>query len=145
MRWYVSLLLPNRGGDLQDMVLVEVLWKLITIIIDGNIQKYISTHGSRHVLLSRRWEVTATIGEKFHYNLKTLQHIHLYQICLLNINKGEQVQIQILCLIRVSKDTNKFIPKKNLKVLQIILMEPISCGTQNSTLYYNGVNTLNKV
>ena len=79
MKWVIVILIPKGKGDFRGIGLLEPVWKVIEIIIDGRLQA-IQLHDCLHGFMKGRGTGTATIEAKLTQQLAHLEQTPLYEI-----------------------------------------------------------------
>jgi hypothetical protein len=74
------VLLPKPDGSSQGIGLLEVLWKLLTSIIDGRLKAAISFHDALHGFRPHWGTTTAIIEAKFFQQLALIQQVPVFEI-----------------------------------------------------------------
>ena len=80
--WSALVLIPKSGGGHQGIGLLEVIWKLISSIIDARIKSSVDFHDSLHGFRAGRGTSTAIIEAKLLQQLAAIEQVPLYEIFL---------------------------------------------------------------
>jgi hypothetical protein len=78
--WSVLVVIPKGYGGFRGIGLLEVIWKVISSIIDSRLQAEIEFDDSLHGFRVERGTSTACIEAKLHMQLVCAQRKTLYQI-----------------------------------------------------------------
>ena len=81
------ILLPKRNGEYRGIGLVEVIWKIITTIINSRLRTAISLHDALHGFRKVSGLGTATVETKLAQQLSVICHEPLFQV-FLNVKKA---------------------------------------------------------
>jgi hypothetical protein len=80
--WSIMVLLPKPDGSSRGIGLLEVIWKLLTSIIDGRLKAAISFHDALHGFRPGRGTTTAIIEAKLFQQLASIQQVPVFEIFL---------------------------------------------------------------
>jgi retron-type reverse transcriptase len=81
------VLLPKAGDSSWGIGLLEVIWKLLTSIIDGRLKAAISFHDALHGFRPGWGTTTAIIKAKLFQQLASIQQVPVFKI-LLDLKKA---------------------------------------------------------
>ena len=96
--WQTVVMIPKGGGnDFRGIVLVEVLWKAISGIINQRISSSIQFHDDLHGFCAGRGTWTVTIEDKLLQKLITMMETVLHSI-LLDLRKSYDALDRDRCL-----------------------------------------------
>jgi hypothetical protein len=113
LSWSVVVLIPKGSVGCRGIGLLEVVWKVVSSIIDIQLKNAIQFHDSLHGFRTQRGTAAATIEVKLRMNLYQGQQQTLYQVFIdmkkayntlhrgrtLEILKGYGVGPKILAII----------------------------------------------
>ena len=80
--WKAVVLIPKVGGDYRDIGLVEVVWKLVTVILNHGFTLSIAFHDVLHGFQEDRGTGTASLEAKLLHQLTSTKEEVLYVIFL---------------------------------------------------------------
>ena len=82
LSWATMILLPKGDGQYRGIGLLEIIWKLISKIIDRRIKAHVEFHDALHGFRAKRGCGTATIEAKLLQQLATIEQSALFKIFL---------------------------------------------------------------
>jgi hypothetical protein len=82
MTWSILVLIPKTSGGTRGIGLLEIMWKVISSIINNRLQESIPFHDSLHGFRRSRGTGTASLNAKLQTQLAHIQGVPLYQIFL---------------------------------------------------------------
>jgi hypothetical protein len=82
MTWSILVLIPKTSGGTRGIGLLEIMWKVISSIINNRLQESIPFHDSLHGFRCSRGTGTASLNAKLQTQLAHIQGVPLYQIFL---------------------------------------------------------------
>ena len=114
MVWSSVVLLPKDSGGVCGIGLVEVIWKVISLVINRRLLNSMTFHNSLHRCLPRRGTDTAIIEAKLVQQLVLCKQLPLYEIFIdlkkafdmldhdraLDILEGYGIGLRMLYLLR---------------------------------------------
>jgi hypothetical protein len=80
--WSTMILLPKASGSFRGIGLLEVIWKLLTSIIDVRIKAAIDFHDALHGFWAKRGTGTAIIEAKLFQQLASIHQVPVFEIFL---------------------------------------------------------------
>ena len=87
IRGIINLCSISTGGDFCGVEFVEVIWNIVSIIMDNQAVKAVELHDVLHGL-QENWGIgTTSLEEKLLHQLVSMKHKVLYEI-LLDIHKA---------------------------------------------------------
>ena len=122
----ILVLLPKDSGGFRGIGLLEIIWKLISSIIDARLKSSIEFHDCLHGFLAKRGTGTATIEAKLMQQLAALDQVPLFEIFLDlkkaydTLDRGRMLQIleaygvgpRVLTLLRAFWDQQKVVARQ---------------------------------
>ena len=82
MCWSILAVIPKGAGEYRGIGLQEVLWKVVSSIINARLQASINFHDSLHGFRSQRGTGTATIEAKLVQQLAIVHQVPLFAVFL---------------------------------------------------------------
>ena len=82
LAWSTMVLLPKGSGGFRGIGLLEIVWKLITSIMNGRIMAEVKFHDALHGFLPERGTGTATIEAKLLQQLAGIAQVPLFEVFL---------------------------------------------------------------
>jgi hypothetical protein len=83
LSWSVLVLIPKGSGGCRGIGLLEVVWQVISSIIDSRLKKLIQFYDSLHGFRPGRGTGTATIEVKLRMQLSRIREIHFIRYVLI--------------------------------------------------------------
>ena len=80
--WETMVLIPKEGGAMRGIGLLEILWKVVSSIINHRLTNHITFHHSLHGFRAARGTGSAIMEAKFQISLSELEGTVLYQAFL---------------------------------------------------------------
>ena len=80
--WVTMVLLPKGKGDYWGIGLVEVLWKVRSVVVNCCLKRSVMFHGTLHGFRERLGTGTATLEAKIAHQLNGIEHEPLFQFFL---------------------------------------------------------------
>ena len=80
--WSVLVLIPKGGGDFRGIGLLEIVWKLMSKIIDRRIKHTVHWNDSLHGFRKKRGTGTAILEAKLHQQKAVLKQQPFFEIFL---------------------------------------------------------------
>ena len=88
----------NKGrGEYRGIGLVEVIWKVRTLIMKNRLRDTINLHSALHGFRKGRGKGTATMEAKLDHNLAIMVHEPLFQV-LLDVKKAYNSLDRVRCM-----------------------------------------------
>jgi len=122
----ILVLLPKDSGGFRGIGLLEIIWKLISSIIDVRLKTSIEFHDCLHGFLAKRGTGTATIEAKLMQQLAAMDQVPLFEVFLDlkkaydTLDRGRMLQIleaygvgpRVLALLRTFWDQQKVVARQ---------------------------------
>jgi hypothetical protein len=82
MTWSILVLIPKTSGGTRGIGLLEIMWKVVSSIINKRLQTSIPFHEALHGFRRCRGTGTASLNAKLQMQLAHIQGVPLYQLFL---------------------------------------------------------------
>jgi len=80
--WSVLVLLPKDSGGYRGIGLLEIIWKVVSAIIDARIKASVEFHDALHGFRAKRGTGTAIIEAKLLQQLAAIDQVPLFEVFL---------------------------------------------------------------
>ena len=80
MTWAIVVLLPKSDGGVRGIGLLDVIWKLVTAIIDRRVSSNVQYHDALHGFRAKRGTGTAILEAKLFQQLARIHQVPVYEI-----------------------------------------------------------------
>ena len=99
MTWATVVLLPKSDGGVRGIGLLDVVWKLVTSIIERRVSTAVTYHDALHGFRARHGMGTAIIEAKLFQQLAAIDQVPVYEI-FLDLKKAYDA-VDRSCLLEV--------------------------------------------
>ena len=95
--WATMVLLPKGGGGTETIFIVEVLWKVCSVVVNCWLKSSVVLHDALHGFRERRGAGTSNLEANLAHHLVGLAHKTLFQF-FLDVRKPYESMDMELCL-----------------------------------------------
>ena len=95
--WSKMALIPKGKGEYMEIGLVEVLWKVCTVVVNCRLKRSVVLYDALHRFRTGRGMGTAMLEANLYQQLVGISHEHIFQL-FLNVQKAYDSLDQERCL-----------------------------------------------